>query len=92
MAGRAVFDFTLERALRHVESVALVTDAEILGAITTLLTRCKLLAEGAGAGPVAALLSGRLPLPAGSTVVAVVSGGNQDLGLLASWIQHGVPA
>ena len=33
-----------------------------------------------------------VPLPEGSTVVAVVSGGNQDLGRLADWITNGLPS
>ncbi len=91
MAGRAVFEETLAVFLRHVEDVALVTDASIVRAIGLLLTRCKLLAEGAGAAPVAALLDGALPLPPGSKVVAVVSGGNQDLDLLRLWLVEGPP-
>lgn len=92
MAGRAVFEETLRVVERHVEDVILVDDAAVLEAISLLLTRCKLLAEGAGAAPLAALLARSLPLPEGSTVVAVVSGGNQDLGLLARWLTEGVPA
>ena len=50
----------------------------------------QLLAEGAGAGPLAAALDGLAPLPRGSKVVAMVSGGNQDLTLLARWLTDGV--
>ena len=76
--------------LEHVEGILLVSDQAMLRAICRLLTRCKLLAEAAGAGPVAAILEGLLPLEPGSKVVAVVSGGNQDLDLLAGWIS-GLP-
>jgi threonine dehydratase len=48
------------------------------------LERCKLLAEPAGAAATAALLSGRISLPKGSTVVVLVSGGNIDLERLRS--------
>ena len=48
-----------------------------------LAERAKLVAEGAGAVAIAALLSGRLAPIAGATV-AIVSGGNVDSGLLAS--------
>ncbi|HET9480504.1 MAG TPA: threonine/serine dehydratase [Candidatus Polarisedimenticolia bacterium] len=92
MAGKAVFEETLAIARSHVEQVALVSDASILRAITLLLSRCKLLAEGAGAGPLAALLDGSLPLPAGSKVVSVVSGGNLDLQQLSGWLVGGLPA
>jgi len=92
MAGRAVFDDTLAFARRYVEDVLLVSDASLIQAMGLLLTRCKLLAEGAGAGPLAAILDGSLPLPTGSKVVAVISGGNQDLRLLARWLTEGPPA
>jgi threonine dehydratase len=52
-----------------------------------LAERCKLVAEGAGAVAVAAVLSGRLAPVVGSTV-AVVSGGNVDNGLLASLLRR----
>jgi threonine dehydratase len=47
-----------------------------------LAEHAKLVAEGAGAVAVAAILSGRVPPRAGTTV-AIVSGGNVDSGLLA---------
>ncbi|HET6372035.1 MAG TPA: threonine/serine dehydratase, partial [Candidatus Polarisedimenticolia bacterium] len=63
MAGRAVFEETREIVSRLVEDVVLVSDASLLRAMSLLLTRCKILAEGAGAGPLAALLDGVVPLP-----------------------------
>ncbi|HEY3175864.1 MAG TPA: threonine/serine dehydratase [Candidatus Polarisedimenticolia bacterium] len=92
MTGRAGFEDTLKYVKRYVEDVLLVSDTSLLGAISLLLTRCKLLAEGAGAGPLAAILDGALPLPPGSKVVALISGGNQDLGLLARWLTEGLDA
>ena len=41
-----------------------------------LYERAKLACEPAGAAATAALLAGRVPVEAGETVVAVVSGGN----------------
>lgn len=66
----------------RVEEVALVSDEEIVDAMRMLLSRCKLMAEGAGAAAVAALLTGRLPIQPRSRVCCVVSGGNVDLGRL----------
>jgi threonine dehydratase len=60
-----------------------VSDDEIADAIVFLAERAKLVAEGAGAVAVAALMCGALP-PVEGTTVAVVSGGNVDSGLLAS--------
>jgi threonine dehydratase len=44
-----------------------------------LMTRAKLYVEGSGAATVAALVAGKTRLPAGTRVVAIVSGGNVDL-------------
>lgn len=68
-----------EAVARFVDDVVLVTDDEIAEAMSFLLSRCKLLAEGAGAAATAALLSGRIPLRGGERVVAMLSGGNVDL-------------
>ena len=69
--------------------VLLVSEQAMLDAMEFLLTRVKLLAEAAGAAPLAAALAEDFPMPRGSRVVAVVSGGNQDLGLLARWMAPG---
>ncbi len=63
-----------------VDDLVTVTDDEILRAIPFLLERAKLLAEPAGAATVAALLAGKVRVPAGTAAVAVVSGGNLDVG------------
>ncbi len=92
MAGRSVFAETLAVCRRHVEDVLLVSEASMLEAMVLLLTRCKLLTEAAGAAGVAAVLNGLVPVAPGSTIVAVLSGGNQDLGRLATWLTRGLPA
>jgi threonine dehydratase len=58
-----------------VESL-LVSEEEIEAAFRFLYARAKLACEPAGAAATAALLSGKLRPEAGSTVTAVVSGGN----------------
>src|SRR5206468_10876435 len=65
-----------------------VTDEEISQAIVLLLERAKLVVEGAGAAPVAALLAGRLR--GSGPAVAVLSGGNIDATLLISVMRHGL--
>jgi threonine dehydratase len=67
---------TLKIVRERVERVVLVSDAEIEEAMRFLYTRAKLACEPAGAVSTAALLAGKVPLGAGETVVAVVSGGN----------------
>jgi len=62
-----------------VDDLVTVSDEEIVNAIRFLLERAKLLAEPAGAATVAALLAGKITVPAGGNAVAVVSGGNLDI-------------
>ncbi len=85
LAGPSTFQETLDMCMRYLEDVLLVSERGLLDAIDFVLTRDKLLAEGAGAAPAGALLEGLLTLPAGSRVVALLSGGNQDLDRLAGW-------
>src|SRR5215210_1070552 len=58
-----------------VESV-LVSEGELADGFRFAYARAKLACEVAGAATIAALLGGRVPLEAGETVLAVVSGGN----------------
>jgi len=69
-----------------VDEVVTVTDEQIVAGMKVLMSRCKLMAEPAGAATVAALLSGAVRTPSGSTVVAVISGGNVDLETLTKLI------
>ncbi len=65
--------------IRHlVDEIVLVTEEEIATAVIHLLERKKVLAEGAGAVSLAALLNGSIRVPQGSRVVPVISGGNID--------------
>lgn len=66
--------FEISREL--VESVVLITETEIEEGTRFLYARAKLACEPAGAATTGALLAGKIPLQAGETVVAVVSGGN----------------
>jgi threonine dehydratase len=47
-----------------------------------LLERKHVIAEGAGAVPLAALMNGSIDVPSGSTIVLVISGGNVESALL----------
>lgn len=69
------------------DDVVTVGEDEIAGAMVLLAERSKLVAEGAGAVAVAALVGGALP-PSAGTTVAVVSGGNVDSGLLAGLLRR----
>jgi threonine dehydratase len=76
-----------------------VTLEEVAEAIRALVSRVRVVAEGAGAVPLAVAVSGRpatylggsrAPLPAGP-IVCVVSGGNLDPGKLATVLEGRVP-
>ncbi len=74
---------TLPLLRELLDEMETVEEDQIADAMVFLAERSKLVAEGAGAIAVAALMSGALP-PIDGTTVAVVSGGNVDSGLLAS--------
>jgi threonine dehydratase len=73
-----------------VDEVVLVEEEEIASSVLALLERKKVLAEGAGAAPLAALLSSKVDVPKGSKVVLVISGGNLDPPLLERVIRQGL--
>ena len=64
---------------RFVDDIVTLPDKDIFDAMIWTMSRCKLVVEGAAAAPVAALLHGLIKAPAGSKVVAVLSGGNVNL-------------
>ena len=72
---------TLELVKKYVDEVVTVSEAEIADAILFLMERSKVVAEGAGATPVAAILSGKVDCK-GKKTCAVVSGGNIDINLV----------
>jgi threonine dehydratase len=74
---------------KYVDEVVTVQEEEIANAILLLLEQEKTLAEGAGAAAMAALLNRRVAL-SGKKVVAMVSGGNIDVTLLARIIERGM--
>ena len=84
---RRVGETTFSVVQRFVDDIVALPDREIFEAMIWIMERCKLVVEGAAAAPVAALLHGLVKLPAGSRVVAVLSGGNVNLDALRglSW-------
>lgn len=74
-----------------VDEVVLVEEEEIALAIVALLERTKLLVEGAGAVPLAALLGGKVADVSGRTV-CVLSGGNIDVKTISVVVERGLLA
>ena len=73
-----------------VDDVVLVEEDHIAAAILLLLERKKILAEGAGAVSLGALLNGSVTVPLGSKVVLLISGGNVDSSLLGRMLSQGL--
>ena len=70
------------------DDVVVVDDEEISEAIVLLLERAKLVAEGAGAAPVAAILAGRAG--GDGPACAIIAGGNVDATTLNSVVRYGL--
>jgi len=73
-----------------VDDIVTVDEAHIAAAMLLLLERKKILAEGSGAVPLAALLQEAVVVDPGSRVVLVVSGGNVDSPLLGRILTQGL--
>ena len=77
-------ELNLAVARERVEQVVLVTEDEIAAGMRFLYGRAKFACEPSGAAATAALLAGKIPVEPGSTVVAVVSGGNAAASVAAA--------
>jgi threonine dehydratase len=87
---KQVGDLNFDIIKKYVDDVVLVEEDQIAAAILLLLERKKILAEGAGAVPLAALLNGSVTVPRGSRVVLLISGGNVDSSLLGRILSQGL--
>ena len=79
-------------AREHVDQTVTVTEEQIAIAILRLVELEKTVVEGAGATPLAALLSGKLSELAGKRVVLPLCGGNIDPNILSRVIERGLVA
>lgn len=83
-------NLTFDLVNKYVDGVFTVTDDEIALAILTLMEQEKLVAEGAGAVGVAAVMNGKIPDIGGKKVCCLVSGGNIDVTILSRVIERGL--
>ena len=81
---------TFSYVSKYVDKVVTVNDDEIAAAILALIEQQKLIAEGAGAVPVAAVMFDKIPDIKGKNVVCLVSGGNIDVTILSKVIKRGL--
>ena len=79
-------------ACEHVDQTVTVTEEQIAIAILRLIELEKTVVEGAGATPLAAILSGKLPDLADKRVVLPLCGGNIDPNILSRVIERGLVA
>jgi threonine dehydratase len=89
IAVRRAGDRTFPLVQKYVDEIVTVQEEEIANAILLLLEREKILAEGAGAAPLAALLNQEIKI-SGKNVAVIVSGGNLDVTILSRIIERGL--
>lgn len=80
---------TFELVKKYVDDIVTVTEDEISCAILSLIEQQKLISEGAGAVPAAAVMFNKIPVK-GKKVVCLVSGGNIDVTILSRVIRRGL--
>ena len=90
IAVRRIGDRPFEVISERVDEVVTVSDREIAMAITRLLERTKVLAEGAGAAGLAAVLEERFDIEQDETVVPLICGGNIDPNVLTTVLMRGL--
>ena len=82
-------EHTFEYIKKYVDDIVTVNDDEISSAILKLIETQKMIAEGAGAAALAAVMFDKLPVK-GKKVVCIVSGGNIDVTILSRVIKRGL--
>jgi len=90
IAVKRVGERTFPLIERYVDDIVAVDEGEIAMAIHLLLEHEKVLAEGAGAVPLAALVAGKLPIAEDDVAVMVLSGGNIDVNMVERIIARGM--
>jgi len=80
---------TFETCEKYVDGIVTVSDDEICAAILKLIEVEKMVAEGAGAASVAAVMFNKVPVK-GLKTICVVSGGNIDVNFLNRVINRGL--
>ena len=73
---------------KHVDDVVPVGEADIAGAILRLLEKANIVAEGAGAAPLAAVMDGRMGREV-KRYILIISGGNIEINTIDRILQRG---
>ena len=88
MGGKSVFPEMWSLISSLVDDTITLTVAEISDAVRMLVERNHVVAEGAGAAPLAAALKTK---DLTGNIVCVVSGGNMDASVLSTILQGNIP-
>ncbi|MCD8041324.1 MAG: threonine ammonia-lyase [Clostridia bacterium] len=81
---------TFEYCSNYVDGVVTVTDDQVSAAILDLIEKQKMIAEGAGAVSLAAVMYNKIPDVKGKKVCCLISGGNIDVTILSRVINRGL--
>ncbi len=90
IATRQVGELPFEVIKERVDEIVTVSDSDIAVALVYALERAKILVEGAGAVPLAAVLADVVEYEDGEVLVPVLSGGNIDMNMLTTVILRGL--
>ena len=85
---QSVGEINFEHIQKYVDDIVTVTEGDIYSAMRHLALKVKLVAEPSGAVAFAAFLYQQRTLPPAANVVAVISGGNVEPGLLAAVLRN----
>lgn len=90
IAVRKPGSITFKIVKKYVDGLVTVSEEEIKSAVFTLAREAKVIAEGAGASTVAALLSNKINSKEISTIVCLITGGNIDINVFNSILNDGI--
>lgn len=83
-------EHTFDLCEKYVDGIVSVTDDQVCAAILALIEKQKMIAEGAGAVSLAAVMYGKIPDIKDKKVVCLISGGNIDVTILSRVINRGL--
>jgi threonine dehydratase len=90
IAVKCIGERTYPLIQEYVDDIVTVAEEDIATAILRLLEREKTVVEGAGAVPLAALMTGKIPVKADERVVGILCGGNIDVNMISRIIERGL--
>ncbi len=90
IAVKRIGERTFPIIQEYVDEIVTVDEEEIATAVLRLLEREKTVVEGAGAVPLAALMTGKISGLENATTAAILCGGNIDVNMISRIIERGL--